>query len=101
MRIHGFSSGFVAVLCSFLALVTARRGARMGEDSEAMGKRLADLFSSDLGGLVLIAAARMVLHIATNGQHGCHRDGLQTLDDARHLDWGCVVYRPITPRSGP
>ncbi len=100
MRIHGFSSGFVAVLCSFLALVTARRGARMGEDSESMGKRLADLFSSDLGVLVLIAAARMVLHIATNGQYGFHRDELQTLDDARHLDWGFVVYPPITPLIG-
>jgi uncharacterized membrane protein len=38
-----------------------------------------------------------VFHIATNGQYGFHRDELQTLDDARHLDWGFVVYPPITP----
>ena len=42
----------------------------------------------------------MVLHIATNGRYGFHRDELQTLDDARHLDWGFVVYPPITPLIG-
>jgi hypothetical protein len=62
-----------------------------------MRKRIADFFRSDLGVLVLVAAARMLLHIATNGQYGFHRDELQTLDDARHLDWGFVAYPPITP----
>lgn len=42
----------------------------------------------------------MVLHIATNGHYGFHRDELQTLDDARHLDWGFVAYPPITPLIG-
>jgi 4-amino-4-deoxy-L-arabinose transferase-like glycosyltransferase len=65
-----------------------------------MGKRIADFFRSDLGVLLLVAAARMVLHIATNGQYGFHRDELQTLDDARHLDWGFVAYPPITPLIG-
>jgi Dolichyl-phosphate-mannose-protein mannosyltransferase len=65
-----------------------------------MGKRIADFFRSDLGVLVLVAAARMTLHIATNGQYGFHRDELQTLDDARHLDWGFVAYPPITPLIG-
>jgi hypothetical protein len=65
-----------------------------------MEKRIADFFRSDLGVLVLVAAARMVLHIATNGQYGFHRDELQTLDDARHLDWGFVAYPPITPLIG-
>jgi Dolichyl-phosphate-mannose-protein mannosyltransferase len=65
-----------------------------------MGKRIADFFGSDLGVLVLIAATRMALHIATNGQYGFHRDELQTLDDARHLDWGFVAYPPITPLIG-
>ena len=50
---------------------------------------------SDVGVLVLIALARVVLHVATNGQYGFHRDELQTLDDARHLDWGYVAYPPI------
>ena len=62
-----------------------------------MGKRIIDFFRSDLGVLALIAAARVVFHILTNGQYGFHRDELQTVDDARHLDWGFVVYPPITP----
>ena len=70
------------------------------EDCGAMGKRVAGFFRSDLGVLLLIAAARFVLHVATNGQYGFHRDELQTLDDARHLDWGFVVYPPITPLIG-
>ena len=65
-----------------------------------MGKRIAEFFGSDLGVLVLLAAARVALHIATNGQYGFHRDELQTLDDARHLDWGFVVYPPLTPLIG-
>src|SRR5215467_8240941 len=67
---------------------------------ELMGKRIADFFRSDLGVLVLLATARLILHIATNAQYGFHRDELQTLDDARHLDWGFVVYPPITPLIG-
>src|SRR5258707_1069396 len=73
---------------------------RIGEDFDSMGKRIVDFFRSDLGVLVLLAAARLVLHIATNGQYGFHRDELQTLDDARHLDWGFVAYPPITPFIG-
>jgi 4-amino-4-deoxy-L-arabinose transferase-like glycosyltransferase len=46
---------------------------------------------------VLLAVTRIVVHTATNGQYGFHRDELQTLDDARHLDWGFVVYPPIVP----
>src|SRR5260370_5237667 len=65
-----------------------------------MRKRIADFFRSDLGVLVLLAIARLTLHIATNGQYGFHRDELQTLDDARHLDWGFVAYPPITPLIG-
>ena len=63
-------------------------------------KRIAGFLRSDLGVLVLIAVVRLALHIATNGQYGFHRDELQTLDDARHLDWGFVAYPPITPLIG-
>jgi 4-amino-4-deoxy-L-arabinose transferase-like glycosyltransferase len=45
----------------------------------------------------LVAVARFLLHAATNNQYGFHRDELQTLDDARHLDWGFVAYPAITP----
>src|SRR5260370_36008422 len=65
-----------------------------------MRKRIADFCRSDLGVLILVAVARLVLHITTNSQYGFHRDELQTLDDARHLDWGFVAYPPITPLIG-
>ena len=52
---------------------------------------------SDVGLLVTLAVVRVALHTLTNGQYGFHRDELQTLDDARHLDWGFVVYPPIVP----
>src|SRR5215472_14347088 len=65
-----------------------------------MGKRIADFLRSDLGMLVLVAVGFFVLHVATNGKYGFHRDELQTLDDARHLDWGFVAYPPITPLIG-
>ncbi len=44
-----------------------------------------------------IAAAITLLHILTNGRYGFHRDELQFLSDARHLDWGFVAYPPVTP----
>jgi hypothetical protein len=47
--------------------------------------------------LLLIAAAIALLHILTNGRYGFHRDELQFLSDARHLDWGYVSYPPMTP----
>jgi hypothetical protein len=47
--------------------------------------------------LLLIAAAMALLHILTNGRYGFHRDELQFLSDARHLDWGYVAYPPFTP----
>jgi hypothetical protein len=52
---------------------------------------------SEVGVLVLMAIVAVTLHTASNGQYGFHRDELQTLDDARHLDWGFVVYPPLVP----
>jgi len=65
-----------------------------------MWKRIANLWRSDVAVLVLAVATVFVLHVATNGRYGFHRDELQTLDDARHLDWGFVAYPPITPLIG-
>src|SRR5215813_11913049 len=65
-----------------------------------MGKRIGEFFRSDVGILVLVATLFLVLHIATNGQYGFHRDELQTLDDARHMEWGFVAYPPVTPAIG-
>jgi multisubunit Na+/H+ antiporter MnhB subunit len=47
--------------------------------------------------VVGIAAAVAVIHLLTNGRYGFHRDELQFLSDARHLDWGFVPYPPLTP----
>jgi 4-amino-4-deoxy-L-arabinose transferase-like glycosyltransferase len=52
---------------------------------------------SDLGVLILLALALLVLHTLTNGQYGFHRDELATVDDARYLAWGYVAYPPLTP----
>jgi len=65
-----------------------------------MKKRIAEFIYSDVCALILAAAAVLAIHIATNGKYGFHRDELQTLDDARHLDWGFVAYPPITPLLG-
>ena len=53
-----------------------------------------------VAGIALVVA---VIHLLTNGRYGFHRDELQFLSDARHLDWGFVAYPPFTPfveRSG-
>jgi hypothetical protein len=47
--------------------------------------------------LIAISVGMALLHIATNGRYGFHRDELQFLYDARHLDWGFVAYPPVTP----
>jgi hypothetical protein len=47
--------------------------------------------------LFVIASADALAHILTNGRYGFHRDELQFLSDARHLDWGFVAYPPLTP----
>ncbi|MGO8759252.1 MAG: glycosyltransferase family 39 protein [Terracidiphilus sp.] len=52
---------------------------------------------ADIAILFAIAAAVALLHILTNNRYGFHRDELQFLSDARHLDWGFVPYPPFTP----
>ncbi len=47
--------------------------------------------------LLAIAAAVTLAHLATNNRYGFHRDELQFLSDALHLDWGFVPYPPLTP----
>jgi len=50
--------------------------------------------------LLAIGLAMFLVHLATNGQYGFHRDELTTLDDARHLAWGFVPYPPLTAFFG-
>ena len=52
---------------------------------------------ADTAILIAIAAAIALLHLLTNNRYGFHRDELQFLSDARHLDWGFVAYPPLTP----
>ncbi|MGC9225572.1 MAG: hypothetical protein ACP5E2_16810, partial [Terracidiphilus sp.] len=52
---------------------------------------------ADVAILISIAAAVALLHLLTNSRYGFHRDELQFLSDARHLDWGFVAYPPFTP----
>src|SRR5262244_1279270 len=66
----------------------------------SIGEKSGSFVRSDVSILILAAALLFVLHVATNGQYGFHRDELQTLDDARHLDWGFVVYPPVTQLIG-
>ncbi|MGH7776720.1 MAG: ArnT family glycosyltransferase [Candidatus Dormibacterales bacterium] len=44
-----------------------------------------------------LAAAKVAVHLATNGAYGFHRDALYYLASARHLALGYVDYPPITP----
>ena len=52
---------------------------------------------SELVPVFLIAGLDVLVHLLTNGRYGFHRDELQFLSDARHLDWGFVAYPPLTP----
>jgi len=52
---------------------------------------------ADTFALLGIAAVVALVHMFTNGRYGFHRDELQVLSDARHLDWGFVPYPPLTP----
>jgi len=47
--------------------------------------------------LLAIAASVALVHLFTNSRYGFHRDELQFLSDALHLDWGFVAYPPLTP----
>ena len=44
----------------------------------------------------LTGLAFTLVHIATSGRYGFHRDELLTYSNARHLDWCYVVYAPLT-----
>jgi hypothetical protein len=55
---------------------------------------------SDAALLSAFAALIVVVHFALGNGYGFHRDELQFLDDARHLQWGFVAYPPLTAFSG-
>ena len=47
-----------------------------------------------------LAAALLLVHLLLGNRYGYHRDELQFLDDARHLDWGYVPFPPLTSWLG-
>ncbi len=75
---------------------TAGEGMHLRRTDHISGQRQ-PLGRADLAALFAIAAAVALLHLLTNGRYGFHRDELQFLGDARHLDWGFVAYPPLTP----
>jgi hypothetical protein len=50
--------------------------------------------------LSAFAALILVIHFLMGNGYGFHRDELQFLDDARHLQWGFVAYPPLTSFFG-
>lgn len=52
---------------------------------------------ADTAILLAIAASVALVHLLTDNRYGFHRDELQFLSDALHLDWGFVAYPPLTP----
>lgn len=51
---------------------------------------------SDAAVLSVFAALVLVVHFCLGNGYGFHRDELQFLDDARHLQWGFTAYPPLT-----
>lgn len=55
---------------------------------------------ADTALLSTFAALILVVHFLMGNGYGFHRDELQFLDDARHLQWGFVAYPPMTAFCG-
>ena len=55
---------------------------------------------SDTIPLCALAAPLLLVHFGLGNGYGFHRDELQFLDDARHLQWGFVAYPPLTAFCG-
>ncbi len=66
----------------------------------AVGQMPGTLLWRDAGVLLSFAALLLLLHFLVGNGYGFHRDELQFLSDARHLDWGFVAYPPLTAFCG-
>jgi 4-amino-4-deoxy-L-arabinose transferase-like glycosyltransferase len=55
---------------------------------------------SDVIVLSVLASIVLAVHFLGGCGYGFHRDELQFLDDARHLQWGYVAYPPLTAFAG-
>jgi 4-amino-4-deoxy-L-arabinose transferase-like glycosyltransferase len=54
------------------------------------------ILSSDAAALWLLGLAFTTVHLVASGRYGFHRDELLTFSNARDLEWGYVVYPPVT-----
>jgi 4-amino-4-deoxy-L-arabinose transferase-like glycosyltransferase len=62
--------------------------------------RLRRFLSSDTAALWLLGLAFTLLHLLAGTRYGFHRDELLTYSNARDLQWGYVVYPPVTAFLG-
>ncbi|MGA2653216.1 MAG: glycosyltransferase family 39 protein [Terracidiphilus sp.] len=70
----------------------------MPQTNAALGQQsLPRQVKPDWASLLSIATAITLAHLLTNSRYGFHRDELQFLSDAHHMDWGFVAYPPFTP----
>ena len=56
--------------------------------------------SSTTSILVLFSLGVFLLHMLVNSRYGFHRDELLTINNARSLAWGYVIYPPLTAFVG-
>ena len=61
---------------------------------------LQNALSRDTNVLILLGLGVVLLHTLANGHYGFHRDELLSVDNARQLAWGYVVYPPMTAFLG-
>jgi 4-amino-4-deoxy-L-arabinose transferase-like glycosyltransferase len=54
------------------------------------------ILSSDTAALWLLGLAFTAVHLVAGARYGFHRDELLTYSNARDLEWGYVVYPPVT-----
>src|SRR5579875_3077882 len=55
---------------------------------------------ADIAALSVFPFLLLIIHFLLGNGYGFHRDELQFLSDARHLDWGYVAYPPMTAFCG-
>jgi hypothetical protein len=60
-------------------------------------RKMQSVLFGGTGLLLFLVVLRLLPLVITNGQSGWHRDELDMLDNARHLDWGYVSYPPFAP----
>jgi 4-amino-4-deoxy-L-arabinose transferase-like glycosyltransferase len=60
-------------------------------------RRSRRIHSNDTAALWLLGLAFAALHLVAGARYGFHRDELLTYSNAGDLEWGYVLYPPLTP----